>query len=298
PLDFFVLFSSGASLLGSPGQGNYAAANAFLDALAHYRHSQGRPALSINWGPWAEVGLAAAQANRGARLATQGMASIAPAQGLAALGRLLDCGAPQVGVLPLNLRHWRQLYPRAARSPLLAHLLQEQDSARGAGIANNPVREALLAARPGARRSLLESHLVEQVAQVLRLARSHIDAQTPLPTLGFDSLMALELRNRLEASLGLTLSATLMWGYPTIAALAPHLAGKLGITLEEPEKSGAAPTSPPLERSPLQGEGEGAGAHGQTEAPLTLAEVKKLSEDEAAALLTERLARIDEGDGQ
>jgi hypothetical protein len=85
PLDFFVLFSSAASLLGSPGQSNYAAANAFLDALAHHRQALNLPALSINWGPWAMVGLAATQANRGDRLAMLGIESLSPAQGIEAL---------------------------------------------------------------------------------------------------------------------------------------------------------------------------------------------------------------------
>src|SRR6185295_10806230 len=88
-IERFILFSSASGLLGAPGQANYAAANAYLDALAHHRHAQGLPALSINWGPWAEVGLAAAQANRGQRLATRGVQSMTPAQGLASLEMLL-----------------------------------------------------------------------------------------------------------------------------------------------------------------------------------------------------------------
>jgi acyl transferase domain-containing protein/NADPH:quinone reductase-like Zn-dependent oxidoreductase/SAM-dependent methyltransferase/acyl carrier protein len=110
PIDFFVMYSSASSLLGSPGQGNYAAANAFLDAVAHYRRREGLPALSINWGPWADVGLAAAQTNRGERLAFGGVGSIDPARGMAILGRLLDGQRTQTGVLPLNLRQWRQSY--------------------------------------------------------------------------------------------------------------------------------------------------------------------------------------------
>jgi acyl carrier protein len=95
------------------------------------------------------------------------------------------------------------------------------------------IRKELLSIQTGwSRRAFLESYLQEQVAQVLKLSKSQIDPQTPLHTLGFDSLMALDLRNRLEAGLGLTLSATMAWNYPTITELAPHLAAKLGVPLD------------------------------------------------------------------
>ncbi|MGH2351417.1 MAG: SDR family oxidoreductase, partial [Chloroflexota bacterium] len=92
-LDFFVLFSSASAVLGAPGQANYAAANAYLDALAHRRRAQGLPALSINWSAWAQVGLAAAQENRAARLAASGLLGLDTAQGLAALGALLGASS-------------------------------------------------------------------------------------------------------------------------------------------------------------------------------------------------------------
>jgi NAD(P)-dependent dehydrogenase (short-subunit alcohol dehydrogenase family) len=121
-LDLFVLFSSAASMLGTPGQGNYAAANSFLDALAHHRRAQGKPALSINWGAWLDVGLAAAESNRGERLALRGMSGITPEQGVEALGQLLDSQSVQTGVMALNLRQWRQSYPKIAGSPLFVSL--------------------------------------------------------------------------------------------------------------------------------------------------------------------------------
>jgi myxalamid-type polyketide synthase MxaE and MxaD len=234
PLDFFVLFSSAASLLGSPGQGNYASANAFLDALAHHRQALNMPALSINWGPWSDIGLAASSAKRGERLALMGIASLSPRQGLEALSTLLRERAPQVGVIPLNLRQWRQSYPQAAQAPFLAHLIEEQDAAPRSQVnrSASPMRNALLAAEMGQRRALLEEHLREQIGRVLRLSPASIEAHTALSALGFDSLMALELRNRLEDSLGITLPTTVAWSHPTIAALAVYLAEKMGIALE------------------------------------------------------------------
>ncbi|MGH7754395.1 MAG: SDR family NAD(P)-dependent oxidoreductase, partial [Gemmatimonadales bacterium] len=156
PLECFVLFSSMASLLGSPGQGNYAAANAFLDALAQHRRAQGLPGLSINWGPWAEVGQAAAQANRGARLALRGLASLTPAQGMQALGRLLRGAPAQGGVMALDLRQWREFYPMAAAAPLLSHLVREEGSRGQPGHGTGDMRAALLAMEPSQRRPWFE----------------------------------------------------------------------------------------------------------------------------------------------
>ncbi len=239
PLDFFVLFSSLASILGAPAQASYAAGNAFLDALAHHRHAAGRPALSVNWGAWGEVGLAAAQDNRAKRVAGQGVRSLTSEQGIRALARLLSSPLPQVTVAPLNLRQWLESNPSAAQWKLLAALHEEPAAA---AAQRSQVKDALGAARPGARRRMLEEHLAGEVAAVLRIPAEAVDHAKPLTTLGLDSLTALEFRNRLELSLGLALRATLIWAHPTIAGLAEFVAQQLGLELKAAER--AAPEAP------------------------------------------------------
>jgi NADPH:quinone reductase-like Zn-dependent oxidoreductase/acyl carrier protein len=236
-LDFFVLFSSAVSLLGSPGQGNHTAANAFLDALAHYRRAQGRPCLSINWGPWSEIG-AAAESNRAGRLML-GISSIRPEQGIEALEHLLRQDAAQAGVMVFEAQKWYQAHPTAIESPSLLHLAREQSNTDVSKPQKNNIRETLVVAQVGHRRSLLESHLREQISRVLKLPPSRIDPQKPLASMGLDSLMVLEVSNLLESSLKVPLSATVIWNYPTVAVLADHLAKKMGVPLESPVKSPA-----------------------------------------------------------
>lgn len=210
PLDFFVLFSSASALLSSPLLGSYAAGNAFLDALAHYRRAKGKPALSVNWGFWSEVGMVARyQEQEGRDLAPRGMSSFTPKQGLQALERLLQQDSPQVGVIRADWQQWSQAYPAASRSPLLTLLVQRETEIpiaveRQSGK-ESLTREALLAAKPQERRQLLETYLCEQIAKVLRLSASKLDVQQPLNKQGLDSLMAIEVKNRIQADLSLAI---------------------------------------------------------------------------------------------
>ena len=272
PLEHFVLFAAAGSLLGSPGQGNYAAANAFLDALAFHRRGLGLPALSVDWGAWADVGLAASAEARGERITQRGVDSMPSAQALEALGRVLDSALPRVVVMRFDLRQWSEFYLTAARSPFLSRLAQEQATGSAAPAVRGAFVENLRAAELLKRAQLLETHLCEQAGHVLRLSPSRIDPQQPLGSMGLDSLMGLEIRNRLEASLGLRLPATLVWRHPTVAALVAHLAELLQLPL-------SAPVEAPRDEAAV------------LEATI-VNNVKRLSDNEAEALLAEKLAAL------
>jgi len=254
PLDFFVLFSSVGALLGQPGQGNYAAANAFLDALAHYRRSQGLPALSINWGAWSGLGFAITPGGRRAiqHQANQGIGGFNVEQGLHVLELLLHAKTIQVAVLPID---WQQFRATGTQLALLADLAKEQKIETVPTARSMP--DMLAALNVEERRAFMENHLRSTLAHILRLAPVRIQAQTPLGALGLDSLMAVEFRNRLEISLHLRLSATLVWNYPTVRDLATYLLGKLDLPDEpaappiltnEPARSSALPEAHVIEQ--------------------------------------------------
>ena len=222
-LDFFVMYGSVAGLLGLGGTGSYAAANVFLDALAHHRRALGLPGLSIDWGPFAEVGMAAGRDRRQADVFFRGMQTMSLEQGLAALTRLLDGNCAQVGVVPLNVRQWVELYPAAASSRRLSRLLAAQRAEERTGAGDRDLRARLVAAEPRTRQKLMLSAVRALVSYVLRIDEGEIDFETPFTSMGMDSLMGLELRNRIEVKLGIKVPATLLWTFPSVAALSEHL---------------------------------------------------------------------------
>jgi acyl transferase domain-containing protein/acyl-CoA synthetase (AMP-forming)/AMP-acid ligase II/NADPH:quinone reductase-like Zn-dependent oxidoreductase/acyl carrier protein len=221
PLDFFVCFSSAAAVLGSPGQGNYAAANVFMDSLAQARASLGLPALSVNWGPWSEVGMAAQQHLAGSAT-FKAMGKISPDKGVELLGQMLLEKDAQMAVLPINWKQWRRLFPVIDRSPLLALLARDESAdapARKGGLS----ADAVLAAPPGERLRLLEVY----VAGVLGFSADKLDMQQRLDQLGIDSLMAIELKNRVEVDLGVALTMATFLQVPSVTELAAAILSQL-----------------------------------------------------------------------
>ncbi|MFE3824436.1 SDR family NAD(P)-dependent oxidoreductase [Streptomyces sp. NPDC059092] len=233
PLDLFVLFSSAAALVGNAGQAAYAAANAFLDALAETRRAQGLPALSVQWGPFSDIGLAASDERRGARLTERGMGGFPAHEAWPALTRMLERDEPVVGYVPLDPRQWFDAYPDTAALPSWELLRAAADDGVTAPAAGG-LRERLRTASPDARASLGEATVRELAGRVLRLPPERVGPETPFKTLGLDSLMSLELRNRLEAAFGTTLSPTLLWTHGTVRALSGALVEELVATEPPP----------------------------------------------------------------
>ena len=228
-LDFFVLFSSGSALMGAAGQGNYAAANAFLDGLAHHRRALGLAASTINWGPWSEVGMAAGLGSRDLeRWKEAGLGMIAPAEGVRALERLLTEGAAQAAVLPFDWTRFLRQDGARPPGPLFARLVAAAPKpveAAGAARAEEGFLDRLRANDPEQRIVLLQEHVRDRVIRVLALSPSTpIDLTQHLAELGMDSLMAVELSNHLQSSLGVQLPSTLAFEHPTLGDLTAFLA--------------------------------------------------------------------------
>jgi myxalamid-type polyketide synthase MxaC len=220
-LDFFVLFSSLASAMGSPGQANYAAANAFLDGLAQHRQQLGLPALSINWAAWADAGMAADWPVKSRR---SGITPIAPEQALDLLETLLADSTPQVCVVPADWPRFLEQLPEEYSSTFFAHLEAQAGTGKRASESNRAFRKQLEEAASAKRAGLLLSHVREQVVTVLNLSPSAtVNPQQGFFDLGMDSLMATEIRNRLQSSLGTPLPATIVLEHGTLSALAAHL---------------------------------------------------------------------------
>lgn len=278
-LDMFVLFSSAASLLGSPGQANYAAANAFLDGLAHLRHSQGLVALAVNWGAWADVGMAAElDRSMGNRLETSGVERIDIDRGLETFGDLLEMGNPQVGVLPID---WGKLLERlpADLEPAWLATIAAGQRRSGQDGGKSALKQRLGEVAPSEQFDVLLTFVRQQGARVMGSDPANLpDALRPFNELGFDSLMAVELCNAVGNAVGRRLAPTLLFDHPTLDKLTRYVASEvLNVAVPETEQDVQAVI---------------AKAGEELRTADALAEVTGMSEDDIDALVNRELDKL------
>jgi malonyl CoA-acyl carrier protein transacylase len=219
PLDFFVLFSSLASVTGSPGQAGYASANSFLDGLAHFRSARGLPAVSVNWGGWTGAGMAA-RVDAEIRHRTGPFQLMHPEAALNAFGRLVSGAPPQIAVAQVAWEEFENFAGARETSPVFSAML------RPAAPPKRPLEE-LNALPPEALRPALVSYLTRTLAPILAVQPEAITPGRGIVDYGLDSLMALEFRNRISADLQLTVPTAALLQGPSLEALANEIAPKL-----------------------------------------------------------------------
>ncbi|NEQ95843.1 MAG: SDR family NAD(P)-dependent oxidoreductase [Cyanothece sp. SIO2G6] len=226
-LEHFILFSSATALLGSPGQANHVTANTFLDTLAHHRRGLGLPSSSINWGIWSDIG-SAAERKADQTMAEMGIGAIAPTQGIQAFEHILAANPTQVGVLPVD---WSQVFKNGIPSAFLSELTWKTS---GGSTPSSPTRsfdastasnfmDGLRGLPEGDRHAYLAAQICQQIAQVLGFKAESINPDKGFFDLGMDSLTSVELKNKLQAMLGYTLSPTVAFDYPTVNQLTEHI---------------------------------------------------------------------------
>ncbi|MHA6804519.1 SDR family NAD(P)-dependent oxidoreductase [Salinifilum ghardaiensis] len=221
-LDWLLLFSSAAALIGNPGQGAYAAANGFLDGLATARRARGLVATSVRWGAWAEHG-------RGAVMEQRGFAMIRPEEGVEACDRLLRHGRSRIGYLPTADGSWLSAVGEKARSSaFFAPQMARSDGDENESGIDRDLLARLSEVDAGDKLNALTGFVIEQAAAILRVDSAGIAPERSLLDYGLDSLMGLELRTRLDKALGVRIPTKKLWSLPQPESLAGYLAELLG----------------------------------------------------------------------
>lgn len=240
-LDFFIVSSSVSSLFGSPGQSNYATANAWLDGLIARRRSQGLPATGVNFGPWGQGGMASSEAAT-ANISAQGLIPLDPSAALAALAEVIANGTGQATVIKANWQRAAKVLG-SSRPPILDLVLP---SAVGEVTGDSELLKQLMEIPVPQRAGFVTEFLQREVQNFLRLAQPPA-ATSRFLDLGTDSLMAIELRNRLHSQFGgkFTINATAVFDYPTIGGLGEYLVAQLPDA--ESESQEAQPAAEPAQ---------------------------------------------------
>ncbi len=268
PLDFFVMFSSVASGIGLAAESSYAVGNAFLEGFAHYRRLRGLPALTVSWGTWGGAGLGAVMEQF---IASLGLVLMPVRPALAAFDYVLRTGTPHKIVAAIAWDTFRRMHQTRRGRPFFEHIgaaSQTSDTAQPEQVSFD---QLLHDAAPDQRWTLLVNHVRDEAARVMGFDPAMIDLKRGFFKIGMDSLMSVQLRNRLETSLNCSLPPTIALEYPSVEALASYLAENT-FRWQTAAAEDAPPTPEPAAETPLEA----------------------ITDEELLALLDDELARIDD----
>ncbi len=226
-LDCFVMYSSVSSIFGNPAQGNYGAANAFLDSLAYHRRALGLPALTMNWGVLGGEGYVARNERVAEFLSRQGTTELSPGEVMALMEASLVAGNTQVMAIRVDWAKWRQFFRSMQENPLLERILSAVEGQETGG-ATGDWRPRIEAAAPEEKEAVICQAVREVVGSVLRVKPDSLRDDQPLTDLGLDSLMGVEIENSLEAAIGVALPPTSLMRARTIGQIATLIAGHMG----------------------------------------------------------------------
>lgn len=229
-IELFVMYSSTSSILNSPFMGAYAAANTFLDAMAAYRRREGLPALSVSWGTWSETGMAVddERATGSPRSMLKGVGTLSNRDGLDALELLLRNDAVHAGVMPMDWEEWRRAYPAFSAMPFFRELMESIDSSPAAESWDAQFgKHGAQAAKSVVEADNVTAYLTGEIAKVLKTQPQKVPLTVPLPSLGFDSLMAVEIKNRIQTDLRLDMPVVKLIEGQTITQLSDFISMKL-----------------------------------------------------------------------
>jgi NAD(P)-dependent dehydrogenase (short-subunit alcohol dehydrogenase family)/acyl carrier protein len=228
PLDCFVLFSSVSSIFGNPAQANYAAANAFLDSLAHHRRALGLPALTINWGVLGGEGYVARNERVAEFLARQGTAALTPREVTTLMESFLAANATQMAAIRVDWAKWAQSFRGMQDNPLAKRIFEAGVEVQESGAGTGDWRLKIQAAGPDEREDVIAQAVRDVVGSVLRVKPDSLRNDQPLTDLGLDSLMGVEIENLLESSVGVALPPTSLMRARTIGQIASLISEHLG----------------------------------------------------------------------
>jgi acyl transferase domain-containing protein/NADPH:quinone reductase-like Zn-dependent oxidoreductase/SAM-dependent methyltransferase/acyl carrier protein/short-subunit dehydrogenase len=269
-LDCFVMFSSVSSIFGNPAQANYAAANAFQDALAHHRQAAGLPALVINWGALGGEGYVARNERVAEFLARQGTTALTPREVVGLLEMFLATGATQAVALRVDWAKWRQSFRSSQESPLLERVFAAGMEGAEASGTKSDWRRKIESAAPEERTEIVGHAVRDVVGSVLRVKPETLRDDQPLTDLGLDSLMAVEIENSIESAIGVALPPASLMRARTIGQIVTLLAEHVGGTAAAPAPAAPLPPAEPADATTVDLEA------------LSDEEIDRLLEDEAA----------------